>query len=243
MILSDWSEFMSHTTPFSELSAAFRMCEAQLKAAFRHEGSTRVHAALFRKSDELLSRIDRHVPSSRNEVDEMLDFFARRRVDGTIGASEAFDRVAELLALREELPRLDAPIFRLRPLDWSTPVARDIDDLARFVTRSSARLAAIGADKRYLAVSSAAAAFNHTTPGKMLGKHVMEVIGCGHRQYRERQRLELAMAGRPQDYTYLERNGSGGPRNVRVRIRRVESAAGIPYATLWSAVDVEPGEA
>lgn len=229
---------MPHTTPFTELAATFRMCEAQLKAALRQEGSARVHAALFRKTDDLLARIDGHPPASRNEVDEMLDFFARRRIDGAMGASEAFDRVAELLALRDDLPPLDAPTFRLRPLGDALPETSDIDDLARFVTRSSARLAAIGFDKRYLAVSGPTAIFHNTTPGKMLGKHVMEVIGCGHRQERERQRLDLAIGGRPQDYTYHDSDGQGGTRSVRVRIRRVESAAGLPYATLWSAVDI-----
>lgn len=233
---------MAHTTPFSELAATFRMCEAQLKAALRHDGSTRLHAALFRKSDDLLARIDRHRPASRNEVDEMLDFFARRRVDGAIGASEAFDRVAELLALKDTLPALRAPTFRLRPQTDSLPETSDIDDLARFVTRSSARLSAIGADNRYLAVSGPAADFNRTTPGKMLGKHVMEVIGCGHRQNRERQRLDLAMAGRPQDYTYVDRDAQSVPQHVRVRLRRVENAAGLAYAVLCSITDIDrPG--
>lgn len=214
------------------------MCEAQLKAALRHEGSTRLHATLFRKSDELLARIDAHSPASRHEVDEMLDFFARRRVDGAIGASEAFDRVAELLALRDTLPGANAPTFRLRPLGEELPETRDMEDLARFVTRSSARLAAIGHDARYLAVSGPTAEFHNTTPGKMLGKHVIEVIGCGHQQTRERQRLALAMAGRPQDYT-----SELGGRAHRVRIRRVESVGGLAYATLWSAVDLPDGEA
>lgn len=234
---------MPHTTPFSELAATFRMCEAQLKAALRQEGSTRIHAALFRKSNDLLARIDGHRPGSRNEVEEMLDFFARRRVEGAIGASEAFRRVAELLELREELPVLRAPTFRLRRLARVLPETSSVDDLARFVVRSSARLAAIDADKRYLAVSGTTAMFNRTTPGRMLGKHVLEVIGCGPSQRRECQRLALAIAGRPQDYTYADQDPAGAARSVRVRIRQVKSTSGVPYAVLWSAVDLAEGEA
>ncbi len=232
---------MPHTTPFSELAAAFRMCEAQLKAALREQGSTRMHATLFRKSDDLLERIDAHRPASRNEADEMLDFFARRRVEGAIGSSEALRRVAELLALRDRLPVLQAPTFRLRRHAPSLPEESSIDDLARFVTRSSARIAALDGEKRYLAVSGPTAAFNRTTPGKMLGKHVLEVIGCGHSQTRECQRLELAMAGRSQDYVSPAGRGGAEVRPMRVRVRRVMSPTGLPYAALWSAVEVGEG--
>ncbi len=225
---------MSLTTPFTELAAAFRLCEAQLKAALVHQGSTRLHAALFRKSSEILNQIVNHAPSSQEELDEMLDFFARRRVETVAAPVEEFDHVSVLLGIeRGGLPRLQAPMFRLRPHPEELPGIAEIDELARFVTRSSARLAALGSDARFLAVSGPAAAFYRSKPGKMLGQHALELVGCGPEREEDKRRLGLALRGEPQDYTYNSTGSDGVTRVIRTRIRRVQTANGVPYAVLW----------
>ncbi len=225
---------MPLTTPFTELAAAFRLCEAQLKSALVHQGSTRLHAALFRKSSEILARIVNHPPSSQEELDEMLDFFARRRVETVTGPVEEFDHVSVLLGIeRESLPRLQSPMFRLRPHPEELPGIAEIDDLARFVTRSSARLAALGWDNRFLAVSGPAAAFYRSKPGKMLGQHALEVVGCGPERDEDKRRFALALKGEPQDYTQGATGADGVTRLLRTRIRRVQTANGVPYAVLW----------
>lgn len=225
---------MPLTTPFTELVAAFRLCEAQLKAALVHQASTRLHAALFRKSSEILSQIVNHVPVSQDELEEMLDFYARRRVETVVGPVVEFDQVSVLLGIdRDELPRLQSPTFRLRPYPEKLPAIAEIDELARFVTRSSARIVALGADNRFLAVSGPAAAFYRSKPGKMLGQHALELVGCGPGRDEDKRRLFLAMQGKPQEYGFTVTGSDGEPRTLRARLRRVENAGGVPYAVLW----------
>jgi PAS domain-containing protein len=221
------------TTPFTELVAAFRLCEAQLKAALVHQGSTRLHATLFRKSSEILAQIVNHVPASQDELEEMLDFYARRRVETVAGPVIEFNQVAVLLGIdRDGLPRLQSPTFRLRPQPEELPNIAEIDELAKFVTRSSARIFALGADNRVLAVSGPAAAFYRSRPGKMLGQHVLELVGCGPEREEDKRRLFLAMQGEPQEYRYTFPGNGGGPRLLRAWLRRVQNGGGVPYAVL-----------
>lgn len=229
---------MSLTTPFTELAASFRLCEAQLKAALLHQGSTRLHAALFRKSSEILAQIVNHVPVSQEELDEMLDFYARRRVETMAGPVIEFDQVSVLLGIdRGRLPRLQSPTFRLRPQPDELPGTAEIDELARFVTRSSARIVALGADNRFLAVSGPAAEFWRSKPGKMLGQHALELVGCGPERTEDKRRVFLAMQGEPQEYGYPVAGSDGVRRTLRARVRRVENASGVPYAVLWLVSD------
>lgn len=235
---------MPLTTPFTELAAAFRLCEAQLKAALVHQGSTRLHAALFRKSSEILSQISSHLPVSQDELEEMLDFYARRRIETMAGPVVEFDQVSVLLDMdRDGLPRLQSPTFRLRAHPAELPAIADIDDLARFVTRSSARIVALGADNRFLAVSGPAAAFYRSKPGKMLGQHALELVGCGPERDEDKRRFFLAMQGEPQEYGQTVAGGEGEPRTFRARLRRVENASGVPYAVLWLVSDAPDPDA
>ena len=103
----------------------------------------------------------------------------------------------------------------------------DAEDLARVVTRASGRVSVFGPDKRYLAASVAAAQAYRTMPGRIGGCHLHEVIGCGHSQNRERQRLELAFMGRPQQYQI---DGKRAP--VTVTMRAVSGQDQIAYAVV-----------
>ncbi len=229
---------MPLTTPATELVAAFRLCEAQLKAALYHKKSTRLHAALFRKSNDLLSQIERRAPESRNEFDDLLNFHARRQMELPAGATINLDSLAALLRIdREGLPRLDAPAFRLKPAPASLPDAAEIDDLARFVTRSASRLAALSYDRRFLAVSGAMAALHRSTPGKMMGQHVMEVMGGEAFHDIDGERLQRAFGGEPQDHVWRPEEGAPGGRASRSQMRRVENSSGVPYALLWLVTD------
>ncbi|QFU09595.1 hypothetical protein PARPLA_00846 [Rhodobacteraceae bacterium THAF1] len=225
---------MSVVTRFTELCAAFRLTDAQLRVAIQTDETTRSHAQLLRRNAALLDRIECFVPASVQELDEMIDFFARRRVDALHTFGPGLDRMSETLARydRASLPNVLAGAMRFSRLPDPLPPTIESEDLARMVMRAPTRVAAIGPDKRYLAVSAAAAEAYRTTPSRMAGRHLLEVIGCGHYQGRERQKIELSFMGRPQDYVIQSESENGASLDTRVRMQVVEDRAGRPYATL-----------
>lgn len=234
---------MGIVTHFTELSASFRLCDAQLRVSLSQGDSIRRPAALLRLTARLLEQIAAHEPTSVAELDEMIDFFAARRLGpSAIGRSE-FDRVADLLTRYRQMGLPDTVELSTRraPVPDPLPEVLEGRDLARLVTGSAGRLAAISLEKRFLAVSSAEATYHRMQPEQMVGKHLLEVIGCEHLELRKRQRLELALSGRVQHYDYTPSNGSSDGAIARCRCSAVQDGSGLIYAAIMHTTEI--GEA
>jgi len=235
---------MGIVTRFTELSASFRLCDAQLRAALSHGDSIRRPAALLRLTANLMERIVAHEPASVSELDEMIDFFAARRLEhGAVGRAE-FDRVADLLTRYRHagLPDLAELATRRAAVPEQLPDVMEGRDLARLITGSAGRLAAVGQDKRYLAVSSAEATYRRLLPEQMAGKHLLEVIGCGHFQVRKKQRLDLALSGRAQDYVYSVSNDGADMPFMRCRCNAVRDGSGLIYAAIMHISEADDAD-
>lgn len=236
---------MGIVTRFTELSASFRLCDAQLRVALSHGDSIRRPAALLRLTARLMEQILAHEPASVSELDEMIDFFAARRLEHSAIERSEFERVADLLTRYRDagLPERADLATRRASVPHQLPEVMEGRDLARLITGSAGRLAAVGVDMRYLAVSSAEAAFHRSLPEQMAGKHLLEVIGCGHFQVRKKQRLDLALSGRAQDYVYPMSNGGSVSLLIRCRCNAVRDGSGLIYAAIMHMDETDEADA
>ena len=236
---------MEPVTPFTELSAAFRICDAQLRVALAHSPTMRRPAALFRLTAKLMEIMRAHEPRSVEELDEMIDFFAARRLErGAEGGSD-FAAIANLLSTWRDanLPQHSPLEQRRSAVPDELPTVIEGRDLARLVTASSGRLVVVSVDKRYLAVSGPEATSRRVKPSQVAGRHLLEVIGCGHFQVRKKQRLDLALSGRAQDYVYPPAHLEKAETLTRCRCNAVEDSTGMVYAAIMHITELGAGGA
>ncbi|SPJ24951.1 hypothetical protein [Palleronia abyssalis] len=214
----------------TELCAAFRCCDAQLRVAIQSDGASG-HARLLRKSVELLSEIERYQPKSTEEMEELLDFFARRRVDEPTSRFEDIEKLAQTLfrTPTSSLPQSVPGGLRQVPVPDPLPQGLAGPALASLVVCADDRMVALDRGYRILAVSQAEARYRRATAGHLAGKHLLEVIGCGTAQLREKNRIDLAFAGQPQsrEIEAPEHHGAGP---LMKRIDAVTDKAGRCYA-------------
>ena len=236
---------MGILTRFTEISASFRLCDAQLRVALSQGDSIRRPAALLRLTARLMEQISNHEPASVAELDEMIDFFAARRLGQSGNGRSEFDRVADRLTRYGDAGPPDRADLSTRRSAVPDPLPDVMEgrDLARMITSSAGRLSAVSLDKRYLAVSAAEASHHRSLPEQMAGKHLLEVIGCGHLQVRQKQRLDLAMSGRAQDYVYTPSDSGGDGALIRCRCKAIRDGSDLVYAAIMHTTDAGQSDA
>ncbi|SFH17458.1 hypothetical protein SAMN04488020_107221 [Palleronia marisminoris] len=219
---------MPSITRFAELLTSFRCVDAQLREAIRAGEGTRVHARLLRRSAQLLDKIEAHQPTSRQEMEEIFDHHARRRVEGATTSARATDRIASILrrSAGNFPPTHAAATFRSQAVPDPLPEQVEGEDLAMLVVHCRGRLSAIGRDCRFIAVSRAEAVAHGMRPSQVLGCSLPELLRCGRAQTAERRALVLALADRPHRQALTDRDGR------RVRISGVRDTSGHLYAAI-----------
>lgn len=211
--------------------SAFRCVDAQLREAIRTDEHTRSHARLLKRSAEILDRIETFQPTCSEELEEIADHYARRRVERAAIGARAAARFANALRRSggESLPSRAYATTRGTTVPDPLPDQLEGEDLARLVVHCRGRLSAIGRDCRFIAVSSAEAAATGLRPSQVLGCRLQEVVECGGPQTRECRALALALGGRPQCHALRDR-GKAAAR--RVRLSGVTDGAGRLYAVI-----------
>ena len=219
---------MSSITRFTELLSSFRCVDAQLREAVRTDEQTRLHARLLRRSAQLLDKIETYQPTCRQELEEIFDHYARRRVEGAATDVRATARLTEMLrrAGGHFAPTQASATFRSTDVPEPLPQRIEAEDLAMLILRCRGRLSVIGRDCRVIAVSRDEAAAHGMRPSQVLGCSLSEWLGCGSAQTNERRALSLALADRPQRRTL--RDSEGRP----VRISGVRDGSGHLYAAI-----------
>ncbi|WP_375263073.1 hypothetical protein [Palleronia sp.] len=232
---------MVFTTQFTELVSSFRSVDAQLREAIRTDEHTRTHARLLRRSAELLDRIETYQPTCREELEEIADHYARRRVEGAAIGARAAARFADALRRSggESLPSRAYSTTRGTTVPDPLPAQIEGEDLAQLIVHCRGRLSAIGRDSRFIAVSSAEAAESRMRPSQVLGCRLHDLVECGAVQTRECRALALALGGRPQCHTLRE----DGAAFRRVCLSGVVDGAGRLYAVIRHVepVQISPG--
>ena len=222
---------MVFTTKFTELVAAFRCADAQLREALRSTQQTKAHVRLLRRTAELLDRIEKYLPTSSEELEEIADHYARRRLEGAAIGSRAAARFADALRRSggQALPSRPYATTEMTPIPDPLPEVIEGEALANLVVRCRGRLSAVGRDGRFIAASAEEADALGMTLGQLLGCRFQEVVGCGEPALNECRALGLALAG--QQSTIL-RDGEVGAASRRVRLAGVMDAAGHLYAAI-----------
>ncbi|WP_139215003.1 PAS domain-containing protein [Palleronia marisminoris] len=176
----------------------------------------------------MLDKIEAHQPTSRQEMEEIFDHHARRRVEGATTSARATDRIASILrrSAGNFPPTHAAATFRSQAVPDPLPEQVEGEDLAMLVVHCRGRLSAIGRDCRFIAVSRAEAVAHGMRPSQVLGCSLPELLRCGRAQTAERRALVLALADRPHRQALTDRDGR------RVRISGVRDTSGHLYAAI-----------
>lgn len=222
---------MSLITRFTELAASFHCVDAQLCEALRSHETTRAHVRLLTRSAELLDRIEGYQPTSREELEEIADHYARRRVEGAGINVQAVARFADVLRRSEAqlLPAHATAAFRSTSVPDPLPHRMEGEDLALLVVHCRGRVSAIGRDNRLIAVSRDEAEAHGLRPSQMLGRPFPELLRCCADEAKERRAVTLALADRPQSHTLGAREDRG---ERRLRVWGVRCGAGHLYAAI-----------
>ena len=233
---------MSLITRFTELCAKFRLTESQLRAAIESGASTRATARLLRRNAALLERLETFNPETRGELNEFIDFIASRRVE-SVQVNDAWrpDILAALNTmdpntLQSDPPWVPASVRLPHPL----PDTMEADDVARMVLGTAAQVSVLSLFKRVLTVSSPVAALWRSTPTRMSGLHLRDIIGCELYFNRERDKIDRAISEGPQTFFYHDTLSSAEQKASHVRMVPIKDRSGQTYAVLRTSTSQDP---
>ncbi len=222
--------------PIVTLIAEFNLLNARLKDALRGDSDILDVAELVRACAAKQTAIEHCRPGSPREAHEQLQFLLARARDE---APTTRERAAVIVATELLNRRAAAYPARTETIDrhGQGPIVVREDSLISYVCNAVERLSLIGPDFRYVATSSANAAFYGWTQTAFVGRHLTEVIGTARFETRVRARLESAFAGEPQEYTHpLESRGQS--RTMRCQIKPVRTVEAKPFGALVYVDDV-----
>lgn len=226
---------------FIQLVSALKLIDAQLARAIVTDDKAARHAKLLRESAELLERIESHAPRSAAELREMIGFFSQRSMNQCNFAAGRHDfEIAISLAQRFGNRPFPAQIDATAQEPRREPTGGTADpfDLARQITESRERVAAIDQSYRFLAVSPLHARSLKTSPMALIDRHLCDAIGPQRFERSARDKIDLCFQGVPQDYIYLLDDPIEGQRIIRCTMAPVRDARNRIYCVLIHTRDV-----
>ncbi len=208
------------------LISEYFLHERALSRSMNEDGSTRDRARFLRRCADLLEKIEQYAPKDARETKDKIYFFLNRAITRPGLTVDGRDiNIALTLCEGATYPQTDAP-----DRTGTVPAAPPAPNLRgyalssgiiNYVRRAPERVSLIDADYRYIATSSANAAYYNTQPVRMIGMHVADVIGEDRFLARAKKPIDACVRGEPQEYYHTVDKGPEPDRLIRYQMKPV----------------------